>query len=138
MAQSSKRFTKGEAFALADCLATDAIGDFVYVTADEISGRIQVSKVDITDSNKMPAFGVITSKPSTTTCTVQTSGEVSGVYTGMTPQALIFVGSDSRLSELSPDPPPATTYYVQSAGQVLSSTKFMLQLEKIVIKRVGV
>lgn len=118
-----------------DCLPTDSIGDFVYVTSDRISGKLQVSKVDIADPAKMPAFGIIVAKVSSTECFVQTSGIVLDVYSGLTPKSVLFVGADSRAAETPPEPGVGETYLIQTAGYSISSNEFCLDLAKIPIKR---
>jgi hypothetical protein len=60
------------------CLSGDAVGDWVYVSASNT-----VAKADADDTSKRPARGVITSKPTATTCNVQFSGEAA-VFTGLT------------------------------------------------------
>lgn len=120
-----------------DCLASDAVGDFVYVTADKINGRLQVAKTDITNISKTPVVGIITSKPASTVCDVQTGGSVVGIYTGLTPQEVLFVGADSRLTETSPEPGVGVTFYIQAVGVALASDEFVLHVAKIPIKRVG-
>lgn len=122
---------------LGDCLSTDAVGDFVYLTADRIGSIVQVETVDITDLLKMPAIGVIIEKPDTTKCRIQTSGIVEGVFTGLVPQRRYFIGTDGRLTLTAPVPGASETYYVQHAGMAIGTDALYLDLEKIPIKRVG-
>jgi len=81
---------------LANCLSTDAVGDFVCVTGDMVAGRYQAEKADVTNRAKMPAWGVIESKSAATDCAVRYRGIAAGLYTGLTPGGLYFVGLDSR------------------------------------------
>ena len=46
----------------ADCLISDSIGKWVYVTGPSISAMYQVSTADPYDANKLPAFGIIVEK----------------------------------------------------------------------------
>jgi len=86
---SPKRLTQVQA----NCLASDAVGDSVYVTAPDVGGLIQVTKADPSTSAKMPAIGVIQTKLSSTLCIVKLFGELSGVYTGFTAGDVLYVGA---------------------------------------------
>ena len=98
------------------CQATDAVGDCVYG-----SGPYQVSRADPYDWGKMPAIGVIESK-SGTDCLVHTFGEVPGLYTGITPGKILFVGQDGRLSHTA----PAGSSFVQTMGAAVSGEVVLL------------
>ncbi len=107
----------------ADCLAGDIAGDCVYVTADKISGRFQVSKIDPRVLTAIPSVGIIQSKPTSTTCLVRLSGVLSGVYTGLTPGAQQFVALNGQLTEsiASITPLPNQRVMVQQIGVALAS-----------------
>jgi hypothetical protein len=77
----------------AACPALALAGDLVRPVA---STETAVDFVDVTDLTKMPAIGVVTSKPSSTTATVQTSGIVTGVFSGLQPGKRYFSGKNSR------------------------------------------
>jgi hypothetical protein len=82
----------------ADCLATDSIGNFVYISSSEVSGKPQVTKVDITSTLKTPAVGVIVSKITATSCVVQRLGRVDFSTAGITtliPGRRYFINTDS-------------------------------------------
>jgi hypothetical protein len=117
----------------ASCLSSLSVGDFVYISGPSISGVYQVALADITDYNKMPAVGVITEKPTTTTCTLQWHGEIKNVYTGLTPHRVYFLDESARPS-LSPPTSPSTKY-IQALGVALSSDTLLLTLEVQLTKR---
>ena len=76
----------------ADCLAGDVVGGWVYITGPKVSGRFQVATADVTVQAQMPVFGVITAKPTSTTCSVQRAGEVSGIFgAALTPQERYYL-----------------------------------------------
>lgn len=113
----------------ADCLATDLVGDFVYITGDPVAGFYQVTKVDITDSSNLPTIGVIINKSSTTRCTVQRFGIVD-VSTWPSPPTLnansnYWIGFDSQISDSVPVP-VAGISLVQMVGKALSPTEMLL------------
>lgn len=102
------------------CSASEAQGDWVHITGPSVGGMFSVGKVDISDVATMPAVGVITQKTSTTQCLVQWSGEVVGVYTGLSYNSLYFVGVDSLA--VTPPPTPTTApLYWQVVGVALDS-----------------
>jgi len=69
-----------------NCIATVALGDAVYLSSADT-----VDKSNATTESTMPCIGLVTSKPTATTCVVVMSGSVSG-YVGLTPGATYFVG----------------------------------------------
>lgn len=112
----------------ADCLATDVVKDCVYITGPEVGGFIQTTKVDPRTASTMPAFGIIVSKSTSTRCVLRADGIVSGVYTGLTPDARLFVGLSGQLVEgaSSITPLPAGKVYVQYFGKALSADTIQL------------
>ena len=106
----------------ANCYASDAVGDAVYVVGDKVGDLYQVAKVDITDRNKMPAVGVIVDKLTSTECVVQVSGIWEGAFTGLTPNVPLFAGSSGQLVEARPPNPALGIQAIQSVARALSST----------------
>lgn len=119
----------GKARVTASCLTTDAVGDLVYVAGSIAGNDYDVAKVDVGDYTKMPAFGVIVAKLSTTRCVVQMSGEVVGIYTGLTEGRVYFAGSDGRPSLTPPAPGLSGRAYLQSVGLAVSAD--VLKIEPI-------
>lgn len=119
-------FARGRYFD-ADCLATDAVGDFIRITGGKVAGVYQVSKVDILDASTMPAIGLITSKTSTTSCFVRTFGIIAA--TGLVPGARYWVGSDSQIAAVHPTPGIGEIAVAQVVGVALDSTELLLRPE---------
>jgi hypothetical protein len=113
----------------ATCLATDLVGNFAYVT-----GPYAVTTVDISDSTKIPTIGVIISKSTPTTCVVQWHGEVSGLYVGLIPGKMYFVGSDGRPSATVPV--IISGYgYIQKIGVGLNPSTLLVMPSLELVKR---
>lgn len=68
------------------CASDLAAGDWVYISA---SGT--VAKADADDTSKLPCIGVIVSKPTSTTCVVQTTGQVT--LSGLTAGSLYYLSA---------------------------------------------
>jgi hypothetical protein len=111
------------------CYSSDAVGDAVYIMGDRVNGSFQVTKVDIDESNvvKAVACGVIIQKLSPTTCKVQTSGRILGLYTGLTPGLSLFVQEDSRLGHAPPVNPPVGRRVVQSLAYALAADVLLVR-----------
>jgi hypothetical protein len=120
---------------LAFCFATDAIGDAVYIMGNKVGDRYQVTKVDIDDPAKWKSIGIIVYKSSASECVVQCGGLVYGVYTGLTPDAWLFVDTNSRLIEGPPARPTAGLRATQNMGVVLSTTDLLLHVKSPIILR---
>lgn len=88
---------------LANCQATDVPGDLVYVSSPPVAGMQQVTRVDPTDFEKMPAVGVLVSKQASTLCTVCYFGVLPML--GLTSTGRLFVGRDGRLTPTPPTGP---------------------------------
>ena len=104
------------------CAAGDAVGDLMYVSG----GSYAVSKVDITDYSKMPSVGCIVSKPSATSCVIQTAGLVSGVYAGLTPGKIYFAGTNSRPNVVAPVPGVSQLLFHQAVGIALDTNILLI------------
>jgi hypothetical protein len=104
------------------CLSGDAVGDLMYVSAP---AKV-VRKVDITDFTKTPAVGCIVSKPTATTCVVQTAGLVSSVYSGLTAGKIYVVGANSRPVIPLPVPAPSTTLFLQQIGIAVDTNLLLI------------
>lgn len=121
---------------LANCLASDGIGQMVHISSDKVDGWHQVEKVDVSDFDKMPAVGMIIHKFSSTECVVQRRGVIEGVYAGLVPGELLFVDDSGGLSNVPPEPDIATTTkFVQSVGAALSSEAIDLRPNFMMAKR---
>jgi hypothetical protein len=104
------------------CVAADAVGDLVYISGSSKA----VAKADITNSAKVPCVGCIISKPSATTCKVQTSGLVSGVYSGLTPGKIYVVGTNSRPTLTLPTPGSGSSLFLQGVGIAIDTNMLLI------------
>lgn len=121
----------------ADCLATDTVGDFVYITGDPIAGIYQVTKVDITDASNLPAIGVIVNKSTSTRCTVQLRGIVD-VSTWPSPPSLVsnsnyWIGFDSKVASSVPVPVSGISL-VQMVGKAVGPSELLIFMDSNVYK----
>jgi len=121
----------------AQCAPADAIGNCVCITGPDIAGKYQVTTANPADVNKMPAWGVIKKKTSSTECKVQFVGEIKGMYALMIPQDVLFVGSDGKLSNIPPAPSVGGYAFVQAMGHVLSDDALLLMPTFSLTKRIG-
>jgi hypothetical protein len=115
------------------CLATDAVGDTVYIADAKVGDFYQVAKADIDDLAKMPGFGIIIHKSTSTQCIVQTSGIVRNVYTGLTPGKPLFIGTDGRLTETVTTHNPTGPRVLQVMGLALGASDLLLNVESPII-----
>lgn len=104
------------------CASGDIVGDLMYVSG----GSYAVSKVDVSDYAKMPSVGCIVSKPTATSCVIQTAGLVSGVYTGLTPGKIYFAGTNSRPTLTPPVPSSSQLLFHQAIGIALDATIMLI------------
>jgi len=86
---------KRDYVALGACLASDSVGDVVYIRTVFNGTRYRVEAADPSDGDKMPGVAVILSKQSPTACVIQFQGFL-GLYSGLTPGEAYFVGTDSK------------------------------------------
>lgn len=108
----------------ANCLATDEVGDLVYVRGDSVAGLPQVERADVTTWDKMPAIGLILSKAAPTDAMVIRRGLVDIV--GLNPGKLVFVGVDGKPTTTRPSPTGTDRYFVQVVGSALDTSRLML------------
>ena len=114
----------------ADCLATDLVKHVVRITADDVGGVFQVSRLLIGATPIHLAVGVIVSKASPTRCTVQVGGQLAGLYTGLTPGKTLFVGEDSMLTHSVPTHPVTGVKSVYHAALALASDVLLLSFQQ--------
>lgn len=120
----------------ANCLAGDSVGNAVKVTGAPVGGLYQVSTVDVTDPSALLTAGVIISKDTPTTCAVQLTGVVSGVYAGLSEGRTYFVDLTGAPSLTPPIAAPGGIAYVQPLGTALAADVLLLQPQPPV-KRTG-
>ncbi len=118
----------------ADCLSTDSVLDYVYVTGDAVLGKIQVAMVDIDDLGKMPAIGVIVSKvtPLGTECVVRRIGDI--ITSGLTPNLVYWIDTNARAVNPRPSDPVAGVRVLQIAGRALTNTTLQVTVNSDIRK----
>jgi len=118
----------------AECTASDSVGDFVCIVDDPPNGVDLVGKADPADFDKMPAVGVIISKPSDTDCLVQWIGETPDIFTGLSSGEIYFLGADSRIAEVPPVP-TAIPLFVQTLAVATAPTRCYVKPENMLTRR---
>lgn len=110
------------------CDASDAVDDLIFVSGPEVGGKVKVSKIDITDSSKMPSIGVILSKSTATDCIVHLRGPFT--LSGTTAGAVIFAGTSGTMIESGPGRPSSgfRTYQVIGYGRPSGTVDFQPEL----------
>jgi len=120
------------------CDASDSVKDLVYIYANKVGDYFQVRRVDPTNLAKMPAWGVVLEKYSPTICKVQLFGEMpTSIYTGLTANKILYVGTNSRLTQIPPSPAIGGYVLVQYVGYVLDSSVPFLNFNAMMIRRFG-
>lgn len=128
MAVSVRKRAQAERI-VADCLASDEIGDMVRISADAVSGVYQVTTINIVSTPTELPLGMIIAKLTATSCVVQVGGEIIGVYTGLTPGKQLFIGSDGKLTHAVPTHPGSGVKSVHLAAQALSTDALFLRIQ---------
>lgn len=100
-----------------DCDVGVAVGDFVYI--DPINANTVIKNIDNTPDQ--PTIGIVINKPTTTTCRVAFSAEITG-FSGLTQGQQVFLSTSGSLTSV-----PPTTNYVQMLGYALSPSKIKLE-----------
>lgn len=106
--------------------STADTGDCVYLVSAS-GGTMTFAVCDPSDPTKMPAFGVIEHKGSSTSAWIRPFG-VMGEYesSGLTAGSLYVVGSDGALAKFGGSNYPAAGSTVQNVGVALSTTKLLI------------
>jgi len=117
------------------CTGAEQPLDWVYIGGTS-GGNPVVSKVDITNGDKMPAIGVIASKPTNTTAVVCTLGPLSG-FSGLPLTRPHYIGLDSRAQSTPPTPPVGGKIYQQTVGLPFSTSQLYIFPNANLIVRKG-
>lgn len=104
------------------CPATVAVRDVVAVTAANT-----VDKADADDAAKRPAFGIVVSKPTATSCVVRFMGELSG-FAGLTPGATYYLSTTP--GGIVSSPPTGSGVLRQVVGDAISATVLVVDIER--------
>lgn len=98
------------------CSSAEQVGDAVYQSGDEVDGVIPVRRASCEDSEKMPAIGIVISKPDAVECYVRRIGLVRGLFSGLESGKTYKVGVNGTLSRLAPSVGPLGYSHVQFLG----------------------
>jgi hypothetical protein len=99
------------------CLSSDAVGDVLAMRdTATLTGRWRMQRADPADSTKMPGIGILLKKVTPTTGIMQRSGQVRGVYAGMSFALACWVGTDGRPTTVIPAPGDGDTVILQRFG----------------------
>lgn len=126
----------GRAFS-ADCLSSDVIGMFVYITGPAVSSIPQVTCADIATTGKYPAVGVIVEKTTTTRCFVQVLGELEVISPVLDPGKTYFVGADGHMTSMAPSPPLLGKVAIQAIGVATDTGRLLLNVHPAIFLRSG-
>jgi hypothetical protein len=108
-----------------DCPVSVDVGDWVYITGSMVGTKFQVDTADPSNADKMPAFGLVVEKPTTTTCSIQWFG-INEDFSGLslaTGARVLWVGVDGQTSQA---PVPGVDFN-QTVGTVIDSTTILIE-----------
>lgn len=118
----------------AACDPALSVGDLVCVDTSVIS-TLTATKVDITQSSKMPSIGIVSSKISPVSCLVVSTGLVP--LSGLIPGATYFASATGSISSSPPLSPVTGSVFVQAIGVALTSDLLLVQLPSTITERVA-
>lgn len=117
--------TAGGQSILAYCQPSDMVGDLVCVAGPSIGGVIQVHRVDITDTTRMPCIGAILEKSAPTECKILRYGIL--VVPSMIPGKLCFTGADGRPAGVQPVAPSGGKSLIQVIGVAIDPDRILFR-----------
>lgn len=118
----------------AACPSAALLGDMVYIDGERTGDIYPVRRCDISAQYQRPA-GMIVFKATSTSCLVQLFGEISDIYSGLTPGGHLFLGhgAGARLTHVFPGPATTTKLYSQLAGMALASDRLFLDIQEPIV-----
>lgn len=119
------------------CTALESVEDVVYISGEPSSGAIRVRTVDPTQRSKMPGIGIIISKSDDTNCRIKLFGVVENIYTGLTFNGPLYVGTDGRLTHTPPSPTVGGKIYKQIFGEAFGADMIMVTPQLMMIREDG-
>lgn len=131
--QTAPLSSSGDQLLEAFCFASDVVGRAVYIMGNKVGDKYQVTTVDIDNIITVPAIGIILEKLTSTTCIVQTGGIIRDIYTGLTPQKPLFIGTDGMLTHTVASYPLTGRRAHQMMGQALATTELFLHVKSPII-----
>lgn len=118
--ESDQPYSEGRYFE-ANCLSSDLVNNCVRVTGVSL-GVPNVTRVDPLLAPTMPAVGIIVQKPTSTTCLVQVSGQVTS-FSPVVAGVWYYVG----LTAFPVTTPPALPAIPQVIGVGLDTARLLLR-----------
>jgi len=101
------------------CTTNEDVGDFVYINNSGVC-----ITADHSDIDTAKVIGVITEKPTTTTCKVVCSG-LANVFSSLTPGNIYFLGTNGGVTNT---PPNLSGDVITVLGKALTSTLLLIEL----------
>ena len=108
------------------CNVAVEVNDFVYLINDSTAAL-----ADKTQSANLPIIGAVVSKPTTTSCTIQTLGYLDG-FTGLVPGDTYFLDT---AGDISNTPTTTTGEVLYVVGVAKSATRLELRISSDYIIR---
>lgn len=118
-----------------ECLASDIVGDFVYIRADRNGDLWRVGKADPADESKMPALGVLLSKETSTTGVVQLIGPCT-LFSGLDHTKPAYLLGLSGIQTSLPSIGGSGYVMVQQIGKAVASDVLWLTGDLRMTKRI--
>lgn len=113
-----------------NCTFAEYVGAFVRLKDDDGTAVQTATATEIET-----VLGVITQKPSNTTAVVQVLGTVTGVFRGLTPGTVYFLGLGGKA--VAPPLLPDGSPYVQRVGMAVAPDALYLTLTGPIVRRAG-
>lgn len=123
--------------ATAVCPATVAVGDLVYISGAKVGLDLTVDKADPLNFNKFPAVAAVIQKLTSTRAVVQFDGDIAGIYTGLTPGRVYWLGLNALPVLTPPFPGIGEKYRIQSLGVAVDPSILRLEPQKDAKTRVA-
>ena len=117
-----------------ECIASDAVNDFVCIRADKAGDLWRVQKVDPDDETKMPGVGVIVSKSGSTNAVIQMTGPCT-LFSGLDITKPAYHLSTTGIQYSLPTVGGSGYVMVQQIGKAVASDILWLSNETRMVKR---
>lgn len=108
-----------------DCGSSVSVGDIVYPS----TGIDNFVVTNVNNTVAEPSIGIVISKPTSVTCTVQIYGECSLIFTGLTRSKKVFLDTDGSLTTSVP-----SSGYLQKIGNCYENDKVFIDPNEIRVK----
>lgn len=118
-----------------NCICSEhlQIGQAVYITHTDTSNNIYVDVVDITNSNKMPASGIIFKKILPTLCSIIVFGFTDEIIfnNSLLTNEYLFIDGNSFITTIPPDISlfNSEIIYVQCVGRILFNNNILIDIQ---------